>query len=84
MDTETSTKNPDVRSYRVELDSDLRFLTPDQILMIDDMLNDVTPFGEITLKVKDGKLTFAAESKSYDALKFQRPSALEEELNNDK
>ncbi len=65
---------------RLELEQGLRFLSPNEILMIDEMLDDVKPFGEITLRVKDGKLTFAAESKSYDALKLQRPNALEEEL----
>lgn len=52
--------------------------------MIDDMLCEVKTFGEVTLRVKDGKLTFAAESNSYDALKLQRPNALEDDLNNDK
>ena len=69
---------------RLELEQGLRFLSPNEILMIDDMLHDVKPFGEVTLRVKEGKLTFAAESKSYDALKLQRPHALEEELNNEK
>ena len=52
--------------------------------MIDEMLDRGAPFGEVTLRVKDGKLKFVAQSKSYDALKLQRPNALEEELNNDK
>ncbi len=69
---------------RLELEQGLRFLSPNEILMIDEMLDDVKPFGEITLRVKDGKLTFAAESKSYDALKLQRTNALEEELNDER
>ena len=69
---------------RLELEQGLRFLSPNEILMIDDMLNDVKPFGEVRLRVKDGKLKFAAESKSYDALKLQRPNALEEELNDER
>ena len=84
MDTETSTKDTAACRYRVELDNGLSFLSPDQILMIDEMLDGVKPFGDVTLRVKDGKLTFAAESKSYDALKLQRPNALEEELSNGK
>ncbi len=71
-------------AVRIQVESRLRFLSPNEILMIDDMLHDVKPFGEVTLRVKDGKLKFAAESKSYDALKLQRPNALEEELNDGK
>ena len=69
---------------RVHLDHALKFLTPDQILMIDEMLDNVTPYGEVTLRIKDGELKFVAQTKSYDALKLQRPRALEEVLNNDK
>lgn len=83
--TKPSMKNePTTTSVTVELDKGLRFLIPEQILMIDEMLDGVKPFGEVTLRVKDGKLTFAAESKSYDALKLQRPHALDEELNYEK
>ena len=71
-------------SVHIRLDNGLRFLSPEQILMIDEMLDKVAPFGEVTLRVKDGKLKFVAQSKSYDALKLQRPHALEEELNNEK
>ena len=77
-------KKPSSTAYTVKLNTGLRFLTPDQILMIDEMLDRVSPFGEVTLRVKDGRLKFVAQSKSYDALKLQRPHALEEELNNEK
>ena len=73
----------DRRSIIVELDKGLRFLTPEQVSLIDELLDGVKPFGEVKLRVEEGKLTFAAESKSYDALKLQRPNALEEQLNNE-
>ena len=69
---------------RVQLKHPLRFLTPDQILMIDEMLDNVTPYGEVTLRIKDCELKFASQSKSYDALKLQRPNALERKLNSTK
>lgn len=72
------------RENRVQLKHPLRFLTPDQILMIDEMLDNVTPYGEVTLRIKDCELKFAAQSKSYDALKLQRPNASERELNGTK
>ena len=72
------------QTHSIQLQNGLRFLNSDQILMIDEMLDKVAPFGEVTLRVKDGKLKFVAQSKSYDALKLQRPNALEEELNNEK
>lgn len=71
------------QTYSIEFENGLRFLSPDQILMIDEMLDKVSPFGEVTLRVKDGELKFVAQSKSYDALKLQRPNGMEE-LNNEK
>ncbi len=79
--TETGSKSGE---NRVQLEHALKFLTSDQILMIDEMLDNVTPYGEVTLRIKDSELKFVAQSKSYDALKLQRPRALEEVLNNDK
>ncbi len=76
----TETENESCET-RVQLNHALRFLTPDQILMIDEMLDNVTPYGEVTLRITDSELKFVAQSKSYDALKLQRPHALEEELN---
>ena len=57
----------------VKLDRRSRFLTPNQIEMIDEMLDSVTPYGEVTLRVQKGKLRCIAKSKSYDAIKMQRP-----------
>jgi hypothetical protein len=59
----------------VKLDRRLRFLTPNQIEMIDEMLDSVTPYGEVTLRVQKGKLRCIAKSKSYDAIKMQRPDS---------
>jgi hypothetical protein len=60
---------------RVKLERSLRFLTPRQIVMIDEMLNSVTPYGEVTLRIQQGKLRCIAKSKSYDAMKMQRPKS---------
>ena len=57
---------------RIKLDRELRFLTPRQIEMIDEMLDNVTPYGEVTLRVQKGRLRCIAKSKSYDAVKIQR------------
>ena len=60
---------------RVKLERSLRFLTPRQIKLIDEMLDSVTPFGEVILRVQKGRLSCIAKSKSYDAMKLQRPSS---------
>jgi hypothetical protein len=60
---------------RVKLEKKLRFLTPRQIIMIDEMLDSVTPYGEVTLRVQKGRLRCIAKSKSYDAIKMQRPDS---------
>jgi hypothetical protein len=60
---------------RVKLEKKLRFLTPRQIVMIDEMLHSVTPYGEVTLRVQKGRLRCIAKSKSYDAIKMQRPDS---------
>jgi len=60
---------------RVKLERSLRFLTPRQIVMIDEMLDSVTPYGEVTLRIQQGRLRCIAKSKSYDAMKMQRPKS---------
>ena len=65
--------NGDAGKTRVKLERNLRFLTPRQIVMIDEMLDSVTPFGEVTLRIQKGRLRCIAKSKSYDAMKMQRP-----------
>ena len=60
---------------RVKLERNLRFLTPCQIMMIDEMLDSVTPYGEVILRVQKGRLRCIAKSKSYDAMKMQRPKS---------
>ena len=84
MSKSSSKKGSETTSFVLELQNALRFLSSEQILMIDEMLDKVSPFGEVSLRVKDGKLKFVAQSKSYDALKLQRSNALNEELNNEK
>jgi hypothetical protein len=60
---------------RVKLEKKLRFLTACQIAMIDEMLESVTPYGEVILRVQKGRLRCIAKSKSYDAIKMQRPDS---------
>ena len=61
---------------RIRLEEPLRFLRPDQISLIDSLLKDVAPFGEVRLRVQEGDLRSAMQSKSYDAYKLSRPLAL--------
>jgi len=65
----------DKDSNRVRLEKKLRFLTPSQIEMIDEMLDSVTPYGEVILRVQKGRLRCIAKSKSFDAFKIQRPNS---------
>ena len=60
---------------RVKLERNLQFLIPRQIMMIDEMLDSVTPYGEVTLRIQKGRLRCIAKSKSYDAMKMQRPKS---------
>jgi hypothetical protein len=73
-DREISTEHGKGKT-RVKLEKKLCFLTPRQIIMIDDMLESVTPFGEVILRIQKGRLRCIAECKSYDAIKMQRPDS---------
>ena len=48
----------------------LKFLGPEQILMIDEALASLNEFGEIRLVVEKNRLRFVITQKSYDALKW--------------
>jgi hypothetical protein len=48
----------------------LKFLGPDQILMIDEALSSLNEFGEIRLVVEKNRLRFVITQNSYDALKW--------------
>ena len=63
---------------QILLDRKLRFLSAAQISKIDDVLVEVSPFGEVRLRVKRGKLSFVAQTKSFDAFKLQRPGGRRE------
>lgn len=54
----------------LELERRLRFLTPREINMIDDLLISVAPFGEVRLAVQKGRLRFLSSLKSHDALQL--------------
>ncbi len=53
-----------------------RFLTSEQIAMIEEALRTLGDFGEVRLVVEKGRLRFLVTQKSYDALKW-RPGTIE-------
>jgi len=57
------------RSKRVSKKK-LQFLSSREISIIDEMLAKVSPFGEVRLTVRKGRLRYVASTKSYDALKW--------------
>lgn len=63
MDQNTETHLEDTLKH-------LKFLSPRQVRMIDDLLASVGKFGEVRLEVKDGRLRFASKTESMDALKW--------------
>ncbi|HET7011082.1 MAG TPA: hypothetical protein VFI11_09930 [Anaerolineales bacterium] len=54
----------------LQLEHGLRFLTPKEINVIDDLLASVAPFGEVRLAVQKGKLRFVSSVKSHDAFQL--------------
>ena len=54
----------------LKLERGLKFLTPREITMIDDLLSSVAPFGEVRLAVQKGRLRFVSSVKSHDALQL--------------
>lgn len=56
--------------WMLKLERGLRFLTPREITMIDDLLFSVAPFGEVRLAVQKGRLRFVSSVKSHDALQL--------------
>ena len=50
----------------------LKFLTPRQVHMIDELLSSVGKYGEVRLQVKDGRLRFASKTESMDALRWEQ------------
>lgn len=49
----------------------LKFLSPRQVRMIDELLSSVGEYGRVQLTVKDGRLRFAERIESIDALKYE-------------
>jgi hypothetical protein len=50
---------------------DLRFLLPDQIVMIDEALTKVGEYGEVRLVLEKGTLRFVVVQQSFDARHWQ-------------
>lgn len=61
---------PGVGHCMLELDRRLKFLSPREITVIDDLLASVSPFGEVHLAVQKGKLRFVSSVKSHDAFQL--------------
>ena len=57
-----------IQSREVSL---LRFLSPSQVVMIDEALSALGEFGEVRLVVEKGRLRFVVTQNSHDALKWQ-------------
>ncbi|TFH33413.1 MAG: hypothetical protein E4G99_11435 [Anaerolineales bacterium] len=49
----------------------MKFLTPREIIFIDELLDSVGEFGEVRLEVKNRKLRFASRTESIDPLKYK-------------
>lgn len=58
----------------------LRFLTPKDVMMIDEALQRVGDFGEVHLLVSKGRLRFLVTQQSIDALRWQ-PGSSDERKN---
>jgi len=54
----------------LELEHRPSFLGAREILMIDDLLRSVAPFGEVRLEVRKGRLRYVSSVKSHDALQM--------------
>jgi hypothetical protein len=57
-----------------------QFLQPQQIAMIDEALRSLGEFGEVRLIVEKGRLRFVVTQKSFDALKWEPGSLIEDGL----
>jgi hypothetical protein len=57
-----------------------QFLQPHQIAMIDEALRSLGEFGEVRLIVEKGRLRFVVTQKSFDALKWEPGSLIENGL----
>jgi hypothetical protein len=55
-----------------------QFLQPHQVAMIDEALRSLGDFGEVRLIVEKGRLRFVVTQKSFDALKWEPGSLLED------
>ena len=51
--------------------TDISFLDPRQVKMIDEALSALGEYGELRLVVEKGRLRFIVTQKSFDALKWQ-------------
>ncbi|HQF63904.1 MAG TPA: hypothetical protein PLT26_15495 [Anaerolineaceae bacterium] len=66
-----TTLPPVKKDSKTQPTDDVRFLQPEQILLIDHALEQVGQFGEVRLIVEKGKLRFIEISQSMDVTKLQ-------------
>ncbi|HNR46023.1 MAG TPA: hypothetical protein PKO03_03075 [Anaerolineaceae bacterium] len=66
-----TTLPPVKKDEKTQPADDIRFLQPEQILLIDHALEQVGQFGEVRLIVEKGKLRFIEISQSMDVTKLQ-------------
>ena len=60
------------RNGLMKLTRRLKFLSAREIYLIDDLLESVGDFGEVSLEVKNGRLRFASRTESVDAFSRDR------------
>ena len=56
----------------------LTFLDPRQVSMIDEALSAVGDYGEVHLIIEKGRLRFVVTKRSFDALKWQPQTQVDE------
>lgn len=61
-----------------------QFLKPHQVAMIDEALRSLGEFGEVRLIVEKGRLRFVVTQKSFDALKWEPGTLIEESIRGSK
>jgi len=66
-----TTLPPVKKDSKTQPTDDVRFLQPEQFLLIDHALEQVGQFGEVRLIVEKGKLRFIEISQSMDVTKLQ-------------
>ena len=67
----SNTNLQEKKSAEMDQQPRLHFLSPNQMVMIDEALAKLGEYGEVRLIVEKGRLRFVVTQKSYDVLKWQ-------------